>query len=124
MGPNLDFFSATFSVSLEPGGFLKWRKQWGMEVRLLLLLAGVMGSGGLASPPLGIPCSLLPGLKHGVTHDPLFLLNQILDHSVISFATQFTTQRVYSTRDLLKTLSSMNIARDYHNRIIHRFIEL
>ena len=37
---------------------------------------------------------------------------------------QCTTQRVYSNRDLFKTLTSMNIARDHHNRIIHRFIEL
>ena len=37
---------------------------------------------------------------------------------------QCTTQRVYSKRDLFKTLTSMNIAGDHHNRIIHRFIEL
>ena len=37
---------------------------------------------------------------------------------------QCTTQRVYSNRDLFKALTSMNIARDHHNRIIHRFIEL
>ena len=30
---------------------------------------------------------------------------------------QCTTQRVYSKRDLYKTLTSMNIARDHHNRI-------
>ena len=34
------------------------------------------------------------------------------------------TQRVYSKRDLFKTLTSMNIARDHHNRIIYRFVEL
>ena len=28
---------------------------------------------------------------------------------------QCTTQRVYSKRDLFKTLTSMNIARDHHN---------
>ena len=32
---------------------------------------------------------------------------------------QYTTQRVYSKRDLFETLTSMNIARDHHNRIIH-----
>ena len=37
---------------------------------------------------------------------------------------QYTTQRVYSERDLFKALTSMNIARDHHNRIIHQFIEL
>ena len=37
---------------------------------------------------------------------------------------QCTTQRVYSKRDQFKTLTSMNIARDHHNRIIHRFIGL
>ena len=37
---------------------------------------------------------------------------------------QCTTQRVYSKRDLFKTIISINIARDHHNRIIHRFIEL
>ena len=37
---------------------------------------------------------------------------------------QYTTQRVYSKRDLFETLTSMNIARDHHNRIIHWFIEL
>ena len=36
----------------------------------------------------------------------------------------FTTQKVYTKRDLFKTLTSMNIAGDHHNRIIHRFIEL
>ena len=35
-----------------------------------------------------------------------------------------TSQRVYSNRDLFKTLTFMDIARDHHNRIIHRFIEL
>ena len=33
---------------------------------------------------------------------------------------QSTTRRVYSNRDLFKTLTSMNIARDHHNRIIYR----
>ena len=37
---------------------------------------------------------------------------------------QCTTQRVYSNRDLFETLTFMNIARDHHNRIIHRCIEL
>ena len=37
---------------------------------------------------------------------------------------QYTSQRVYSKRDQFKTLTSMNIARDYRNRIIHRSIEL
>ena len=32
---------------------------------------------------------------------------------------QCTTQRVYSKRDLFKTLTSMNIARDHHNRITY-----
>ena len=32
---------------------------------------------------------------------------------------QYTTQRVYSKRDPFETLTSMNIARDHHNRIIH-----
>ena len=32
---------------------------------------------------------------------------------------QYTSQRVYSKRDLFETLTSMNIARDHHNRIIH-----
>ena len=36
---------------------------------------------------------------------------------------QCTTQRVYSKRDLFKTLTSMNIARDHHNRIIYRLCE-
>ena len=38
------------------------------------------------------------------------------------FIMQCTTRRAYSKRDLFKTLTSMNIARDHHNRIIHRFI--
>ena len=42
----------------------------------------------------------------------------------MKFKSQCTTQRVYSKRDLFKTLTSMNIARDHHNRIIYRFIEL
>ena len=37
---------------------------------------------------------------------------------------QCTTRRLYSKQNLFKTLTSMNIARDNHNRIIHRFIEL
>ena len=37
---------------------------------------------------------------------------------------QCTTQRVNCNRDLFKTLTSMNVARDHHNRIIYRFIEL
>ena len=41
-----------------------------------------------------------------------------------NFYVQCTTQRVYSKRDLFKILTSMNIARDHNNRIIHRFIEL
>ena len=40
------------------------------------------------------------------------------------FKIQCTTQRAYSKRDLFKSLISMNMARDHHNRIIHRFIEL
>ena len=35
-----------------------------------------------------------------------------------------TTRRVNTKRDLFKTFVSMNVARDHHNRIIHRFIEL
>ena len=37
---------------------------------------------------------------------------------------QCTTQTVYGNRDLFKTLTSMNIVSDHHNRIIYRFIEL
>ena len=37
---------------------------------------------------------------------------------------QCTTGRVSSKRDPFKAFSSMNIVRDHHNRIIHRFIEL
>ena len=37
---------------------------------------------------------------------------------------QCTTQRVYSKRDLLKTLTFMNKVCDHQNRIIHQFIEL
>ena len=37
---------------------------------------------------------------------------------------QCTTQKVYSKRDLFKILTSMDIARDHHKRIIYRFIEL
>ena len=37
---------------------------------------------------------------------------------------QYTTQRVYSKRDLFKTLTSTNIARDHHNRITHQFIDV
>ena len=40
------------------------------------------------------------------------------------FSMQYTIQRVYSKRDLFKTVISMDIARDHHNRIVHRFIEL
>ena len=40
----------------------------------------------------------------------------------LCFSLQYTTQRVYSKRDLFKTLTFMNIARDHHNRIIDRFI--
>ena len=36
---------------------------------------------------------------------------------------QCTTRRVNSRLDLFKTFTSMNIARDPHNRIIDRFIE-
>ena len=32
---------------------------------------------------------------------------------------QYTTQRVYSKRDLFETLTSVNIAHDHHNRITH-----
>ena len=37
---------------------------------------------------------------------------------------QCTTPRVCSKRELFIVLTSINIARDHHNRIIHRFIEL
>ena len=37
---------------------------------------------------------------------------------------QCTTRRVNSKRDLFETLTSINIARDHHNRIIHRLVEL
>ena len=37
---------------------------------------------------------------------------------------QYITRRVYSKRHLFKTLTSVNVARDHHTRIIHRFIEL
>ena len=37
---------------------------------------------------------------------------------------QCTTPRVYNKRDLFKTFISIKIARDHHNRIIYRFIEL
>ena len=42
----------------------------------------------------------------------------IIMFSLINSVLQCTTQRVYSKRDLFKTLTSMNIARDHHNRII------
>ena len=35
---------------------------------------------------------------------------------------QCTTRRVNSKRDLFKATTSMNIVRDHHNRMIHRFI--
>ena len=35
-----------------------------------------------------------------------------------SSISQCTTQRVYSNQDLFEILTSMNIARDHHNRII------
>ena len=34
---------------------------------------------------------------------------------------QYTTHRVYNKRDLFKTLTSMNIASDHHNHIIHQY---
>ena len=37
---------------------------------------------------------------------------------------QSTTRRVNSKRDLFRAFISMNVVRDHHNRIIHRFIEL
>ena len=42
-----------------------------------------------------------------------------LNKSTKDLELQYTTQRVYSKRDLFETLTSMNIARDHHNRIIH-----
>ena len=51
----------------------------------------------------------------------------LISHALIvllNFVMQCTTQRVYSNRDLFKTLTSMNIARDLHNRIIYRSVEL
>ena len=54
----------------------------------------------------------------------------VTDHKPLTFVVekisqlQYTTQRVYIKRDLFKTLTSVNIARDHHNRIIHRFIQL
>ena len=36
---------------------------------------------------------------------------------------QCTTQRVHSKRDLIKTLTYTNIARNHHNRIIYRFVQ-
>ena len=56
-----------------------------------------------------------------VTNMQLFLN---MNKSYFLESMQCTTQRVYSKRDLFKTLTSMNIARDHRNRITHRFIEL
>ena len=47
----------------------------------------------------------------------------IPDESVETHS-EICTYKVYSERDLFKTLTSMNIAGDHHNRMIHRFIEL
>ena len=56
------------------------------DVGLLLLLAGVVGVAGLASPPLGVPRRSLPGLGRGRRPALLFHLGLILDLCALFFA--------------------------------------